>query len=59
MERLSFGARARRRARLKRVMPWMWLASIVAMVLGVPGSDVGADVLRRLGGNHMLLRAEM
>lgn len=50
MERLSFGARARRRARLKRLMPWMWLASILMMAMGVPGSNLGVDALQRLGG---------
>jgi hypothetical protein len=49
MERLNFGARARRKARLRRAGPWLWVASVVAMVLGVPGSNVGADVLGRLG----------
>jgi soluble lytic murein transglycosylase-like protein len=49
MQRLSFGARARRRARWRRAVPWLWAASVAAMVLGVPGSQVGADVLARLG----------
>ena len=49
MQRLSFGARARRRARWRRAIPWLWAASVAAMVLGVPGSQVGADVLHRLG----------
>ncbi|HEV2757353.1 MAG TPA: transglycosylase SLT domain-containing protein [Actinomycetota bacterium] len=49
MERLNFGARARRRARLRRASRWMAAASVVAMVLGVPGSNVGADMLGRLG----------
>lgn len=50
MERLQFGARARRKARLKRLAPWMWVASIFMMAMGVPGTDVGSNVLRRLGG---------
>ncbi|MDQ3916221.1 MAG: transglycosylase SLT domain-containing protein [Actinomycetota bacterium] len=49
MDRLKFGARARRKERLRRAGPWVWAASVVAMVLGVPGSNVGADVLARLG----------
>ncbi len=49
MQRLSFGARARRRARFRRAVPWVWAASVLAMVLGVPGAQVGADVLHRLG----------
>lgn len=50
MERLSFGARARRRARLRRLKPWMALASISLMAMGVPGANVGADALQRLSG---------
>ena len=50
MERLSFGARARRKARLKRLMPWMWLASILMMAMGVPGANLGTDALQRLSG---------
>jgi hypothetical protein len=50
MERLSFGARARRKARLKRLKPWMFVASIVMMAMGVPGANLGADALQRLSG---------
>ena len=50
MERLTFGARARRKARLKRLKPWMWLASILMMAMGVPGANFGADTLQRLSG---------
>jgi hypothetical protein len=45
MQRLSFGARARRKARIRRAGPWIWAVSVLAMVLGVPGARVGADVL--------------
>lgn len=50
MERLSFGARARRKARLKRLKPWMLVTSLVLMAMGVPGANVGADALQRLSG---------
>lgn len=50
MERLSFGARARRKARLRRLKPWMLVASLVLMAMGVPGANVGADALQRLSG---------
>ena len=50
MERLNFGARARRKARFKRIAPWMWVGSILMMAMGVPGANVGADALQRLGG---------
>jgi soluble lytic murein transglycosylase-like protein len=49
MERLNFGARARRRARLRRATRWASAVSVAAMVLGVPGSTLSADVLGRLG----------
>jgi hypothetical protein len=50
MERLSFGARARRKARFKRLKPWMLVTSLVLMAMGVPGANVGADALQRLSG---------
>jgi soluble lytic murein transglycosylase-like protein len=56
VDRLNFGARARRRAKLKRLAPWMWVATIVMMAAGVPGANVGTDVLRRLGGPRAELR---
>lgn len=56
MDRLKFGARARRKAQLKRLAPWMWVATIVMTAAGVPGTNVGTDVLRRLGGPRSDLR---
>ena len=56
MERLKFGARARRRAKLKRLAPWTWIATIVMMAAGVPGANVGTDVLQRLAGPRAELR---
>ena len=50
MERLSFGARARRKERLRRLKPWLFVTSIVMMAMGVPGANVGADALQRLSG---------
>jgi hypothetical protein len=50
VERLNFGARTRRRARFKRMAPWLWVASVLMMAAGVPGSDIGPRVLQRLGG---------
>ena len=50
MERVNFGARARRKARLQRLKPWLWLASMLMMAMGVPGANLGSDALQRLGG---------
>lgn len=50
MARLNFGARARRRARLQRLKPWLWLVSMLMMAMGVPGANLGTDALQRLGG---------
>jgi len=52
MERLHFGARARRRARLKRMAGWGAIASLTAMALHVPGSDAGWQLLVGLTGRR-------
>lgn len=49
MERLLFGARARRRARLKRTVLWLSAVSLVGIGLGVPGTDVGLRLLDSIG----------
>ncbi len=59
MERLKFGARARRKARLKRAVPWVWMVSVLAMAAGVPGSDVGVEVLRRLSGDRIRVQGNL
>jgi hypothetical protein len=41
LNRLHFGARARRKARLKRALAWAAAVSVAAILLGVPGSDAG------------------
>jgi hypothetical protein len=45
LQRLFFGARARRKARfkrmLKRTLAWGAAVSVTALLLGVPGSDAG------------------
>ena len=50
MDRLYFGARARRRARYKRITRWAAYASIAAILLGVPGSLVAVRFLGSLTG---------
>lgn len=50
MDRLKFGARARRKEKLRRLKPWLLVTSIVLMAMGVPGANVGADALQRLSG---------
>jgi Transglycosylase SLT domain len=52
LDRLHFGARARRRARLKRLVAWAAAVSVAAILLGVPGSDAGLRFVEEaLSGN--------
>jgi Transglycosylase-like domain len=39
MDRLHFGARSRRKARRRHLVIAAWLAGLIAMLCGVPGSD--------------------
>ena len=48
MERLRFGRRARRRARLKRVAFGAWILALGGMAMGLPGPSVGFDLLSGL-----------
>jgi len=57
MERLHFGARARRRARFKRLAVWGAVASLTAMALHVPGSDAGWQLLLGLTGRRAAVLA--
>lgn len=50
MERLQFGARARRKARLKRLAMWAFLVSMGAALLGLPGADAGLGFVDGLAG---------
>lgn len=50
MDRLHFGARARRRARYKRIARWATYVSLAAVLLGVPGSLVAVRFLNSLTG---------
>ena len=52
MERLHFGARARRRARFKRVTLWAWIVSLVAAFAGIPGSMAALDLVDRFAGDN-------
>ncbi len=49
LEHLRFGARARNKARLERVALWAWIASVAAMLAGIPGSTAGLDLWQSLG----------
>jgi soluble lytic murein transglycosylase-like protein len=49
MDRLYFGARARRRARFKRVLFWMSLLSTAAMFAGIPGTGGVFEAVDRFG----------
>jgi soluble lytic murein transglycosylase-like protein len=50
LDRLHFGARARRRARYKRIARWTTYVSVAAVLLGVPGSLVAVRWLNSLAG---------
>ncbi|MGH2753194.1 MAG: transglycosylase family protein [Actinomycetota bacterium] len=51
MERLHFGRRARRRARLKRMAVGVWVFALGGMAAGLPGPSVGLDLLGGLVGS--------
>jgi hypothetical protein len=48
MDRLRFGARSRRREKLKRLTIYAWLLSLAATAAGLPGADTGLRVLGAL-----------
>lgn len=47
MERLRFGERARRRARRSRLKGYLGIAGLVAAILGVPGANLGWELITR------------
>ena len=49
MDRLYFGIRARRRARLRRAAGWLSLLSLAAMAAGIPGTGGVLELVDRLG----------
>jgi hypothetical protein len=51
LDGLFFGARARRRARIKRYFAWAGAVSLVAILLGVPGSNAGLSFIERVIGD--------
>jgi hypothetical protein len=50
MERLRFGRRARRRARLKRMAFGAWILALAGMAIGLPSPTVGFNLLSSLVG---------
>jgi hypothetical protein len=50
LERLHFGARARRRARLKRIALWASVLSLIGIGSGIPGTDVGLRLIGSVDG---------
>jgi soluble lytic murein transglycosylase-like protein len=50
MERLRFGRRARRRARLKRIAFGAWILALGGMAAGLPSPNVGLNFLTSLVG---------
>ena len=53
MNRLSFGARARRRRKIRRMISWAWIFCMVGMIAGVPGTDLSFAVAKRLFGRQV------
>ncbi|MFP5351869.1 MAG: transglycosylase family protein [Actinomycetota bacterium] len=51
MERLRFGERARRRARRSRLKSYLGIAGLVATLLGVPGANLGWELLSGADAN--------
>jgi resuscitation-promoting factor RpfB len=45
LERLYFGARARRRARFKRMALRLSMLSLIGIALGIPGTDMGLSLV--------------
>jgi hypothetical protein len=59
LERLYFGVRNRRKARLKRYLGWAGVVSILALLTGMPGFDVGLNFIESLtGGPSGILSGE-
>lgn len=48
MDRLFFGLRARRRARIRRAVMWLALFSVTAMFAGIPGTGGVLELVDRL-----------
>lgn len=53
MERLVFGARNRQKARLKRYLGWAGVVSILALLMGIPGFDIGLNYLESITGSSI------
>ncbi len=53
MDRLYFGARARRRARVKRALLWLSLLSTAAMFAGLPGTGGFLEAVHRFGPEEL------
>lgn len=51
MERLRFGKRARRRARRTKIKHHLGILALVATLLGVPGANLGLDLLSGAGAD--------
>lgn len=58
MERLYFGTRNRRKARIKRYLGWAGVVSILALLTGIPGFDVGLNYIESITGGSGVLAGE-
>ena len=57
MDRLHFGRKARRKAKLKRIIGWLALASTAALLVNYPGSGAGLDFIRSLEDSALVVRS--
>ena len=51
--RLSFGARARRRRKIRKLVSWTWIFCMVGMIAGIPGTDLSLDLVHRVFGRKV------
>jgi hypothetical protein len=57
LDRLHFGRKARRKAKLKRIIGWLALASTAAFLVNFPGSGAGLDFIRSLEDSALVVRS--
>jgi hypothetical protein len=51
--RLSFGARARRRRKIRKLVSWTWIFCMVGMIAGIPGTELSLDLVHRVFGRQV------
>jgi hypothetical protein len=53
VERLHFGARARRRRKYRRIAVYLWMFSMVGMIAGLPGTNLSLNFVQRVFGQKI------